>query len=86
MEAESGPPEDENGIRRGKRDTRSHNRQQHGKIGVRHPLMVQDLADLAAVFVVRRLRRRRGILDHNRGQMPGDREIVMMPPEQKSLK
>ena len=46
---------------------------------------MQDLADLAAVFIAGKLRRGRRIFEDRRREMPGEMQIVMVPAEQDGL-
>ena len=56
-----------------------------GKIDGRRALMMQSLANLAAIGVVGRLRHRRRVLDDRSALMPRKTQIVVMPAEQDRL-
>jgi len=57
----------------------------HWEIDRRRGQMVQDLANLAAVFVVRDLRRCRRVLDDRHRQPARKRQVMVMPGEQDGL-
>lgn len=57
-----------------------------GEVNRRRGQLMQNLADLAAIFVVERLRRRSRVLDDRRAEMPGEDRVVVVPAEQDRLK
>jgi hypothetical protein len=60
-------------------------RRRAGNIDRRRRQVMQDLADLAAVFMDVQLRGGGGVFDDRRGKLPGEPQIVMVPTKEEGL-